>query len=140
MIRDLGIDKPVVDPTAMAPEELLAEIREMIKRLLELRGPLPEGAHAVRQGPALPRRGAGDAGARRRPVHEVTQIATYFTARYGERIAAEVGIDPREHAVDLDGMRARRASPDVERMSYRDLQARRELIRKRMEDHRRRRR
>ena len=28
---------------------------------------------------------------------------------------------------------------DVERMSYRDLQARRELIRKRMEDHRRKR-
>jgi ubiquinone biosynthesis protein len=69
---------------------------------------------------------------------EVTQIATYFTERYGERIAAEVGIDPRQQAIDLDGMRAQFGlTPDVERMSYRDLQARRELIRKRMEEHRR---
>jgi ubiquinone biosynthesis protein len=69
---------------------------------------------------------------------EVTQIATYFTERYGERIAAEVGIDPRQQAIDLDGMRAQFGlTPDVDRMSYRDLQARRELIRKRMEEHRR---
>ena len=34
VIRDLGIDQPVRDPTAMAPEELLAEIREIIKHLL----------------------------------------------------------------------------------------------------------
>ena len=72
---------------------------------------------------------------------EVTHVAAYFTDRYGERIAAEVGIDPRQHAVDLDGMRAQLGvTSDVERMTYRDLQARRELIRKRMEDHHRRRR
>ena len=34
VIRDLGIDQPVKDPTTMAPEELLAEIREIIKHLL----------------------------------------------------------------------------------------------------------
>ena len=38
---------------------------------------------------------------------------------------------PRRHAGPAGG------DPDVERMRYRDLQARRELIRKRMEDHRR---
>jgi ubiquinone biosynthesis protein len=71
---------------------------------------------------------------------EVTHLAVYFTERYGARIAAEVGVDPRQHVVDLDGMRAQLGvSSDTERMSYRDLQARRELIRKRMEDHRRRR-
>jgi ubiquinone biosynthesis protein len=34
VIRDLGIDQPVKDPTTMAPEELLTEIREIIKLLL----------------------------------------------------------------------------------------------------------
>ncbi len=140
VIRDLGIDQPVRDPTTMAPEELLAEIREMIKKLLAYGARFPkvlmlyvkdllflDGALATL---------APDVDL----FQEVTHIAAYFTTRYGERIAAEVGIDPRQQEVDLDGMRAQLGvAADVERMSYRDLQARRELIRKRMEDHRRRR-
>jgi ubiquinone biosynthesis protein len=141
VIRDLGIDQPVKDPTAMAPEELLAEIRDIIKKLLGYGARIPkvlmlyvkdllfiDGALATL---------APDVDL----FQEVTHIATYFTQRYGERIAAEVGVDPRQRALDLDGMRAQLGvAPDVERMSYRDLQARRELIRKRMEDHRRHRR
>jgi ubiquinone biosynthesis protein len=141
VIRDLGIDQPVRDPTTMAPEELLAEIRTIIKHLLAYGARFPkvlmlyvkdllflDGALATL---------APDIDL----FEEVTHIATYFAARYGERIAAEVGIDPRQHMVDLDGMRAQLGvASDVERMSYRDLQARRELIRKRMEDHHRRRR
>ena len=137
VIRDLGIDQPVKDPTAMAPEELLAEIRDIIKKLLGYGARFPkvlmlyvknllflDGALATL---------APDVDL----FQEVTHIATYFTQRYGERIAAEVGVDPRQRALDLDGMRAQLGvAPDVERMSYRDLQARRELIRKRMEDHR----
>jgi ubiquinone biosynthesis protein len=71
---------------------------------------------------------------------EITQIAAYFTERYGARIAHDIGIDPRATKVDLDGMRASMGiSTDVEQLTYRDLQARRELIRSRMEEHRRRR-
>jgi ubiquinone biosynthesis protein len=138
VIRDLGIDQPVKDPTTMAPEELLTEIREIIKLLLAYGARFPkvlmlyvkdllflDGALATL---------APDVDL----FAEVTHIATYFTERYGERIASEVGVDPRQHALDLDGMRAQMGvTPDVESMSYRDLQARRELIRKRMEDHRR---
>jgi ubiquinone biosynthesis protein len=140
VIRDLGIDQPVKDPTTMAPEELLAEIREMIKKLLAYGARFPkvlmlyvkdllfiDGALATL---------APDVDL----FEEVIHLAAYFTQRHGERIAAEVGVDPRLHAVDLDGMRAQLGvSSEVEHMSYRDLQARRELIRKRMEDHRRRR-
>ena len=68
VMRDLGVDQPVKDPTQMAPEELIAEIRDLTKALLGLRRPDAEGADAVRQGPAVPRRGAGHAGPRRRPV------------------------------------------------------------------------
>ncbi len=106
VIRDLGIDQPVKDPTTMAPEELLAEIRTIIKHLLAYGARFPkvlmlyvkdllflDGALATL---------APDVDL----FQEVTHIAAYFTARYGERIAAEVGIDPRQHGVDLDGMRA----------------------------------
>ena len=138
VISDLGLDQPVKDPTAMTPDELLGEIREMIKKLLGYGARFPkvlmlyvkdllflDGALATL---------APDVDL----FSEVTQIATYFTERYGARIAAEVGVDPRQKAIDLDGMRAQFGlTPDVERMSYRDLQARRDVIRKRMEEHRR---
>jgi ubiquinone biosynthesis protein len=141
VIRDLGMDQPAKDPTTMAPDELLKEIREIIKHLLAYGASFPkvlmlyvkdllflDGALATL---------APDVDL----FAEVTHIAMYFTERYGERIAAEVGIDPRQHAVDLDTMRAQLGvASDVEHMTYRDLQARRELIRKRMEDHRRHRR
>jgi ubiquinone biosynthesis protein len=140
VIRDLGIDQPVRDPTQMSPDELLAEIRDMIKKLLAYGARFPkvlmlyvkdllfiDGALATL---------APDVDL----FEEVTRLATYFTVRYGERIAAEVGVDPRERQVDLGGMRAQLGvSDDVQRMTYRDLQGRRELIRKRMEERRRRR-
>ncbi len=69
----------------------------------------------------------------------MTEIATYFTSRYGERIAHDIGIDPRERPLDIDGVRAAiGVGEDVESLTYRDLQARRELIRRRMEEHHRR--
>ena len=136
IIHDLGIDQPVKDPTQMAPEELLAEIREIIKKLLAYGARFPkvlmlyvkdllfiDGALATL---------APDVDL----FAEVTHIAMYFTERYGDRIAADVGVDPRQQAIDLDGMRAQLGvTSEVESMSYRDLQARREVIRSRMEEH-----
>lgn len=138
VIRDLGLDQPVKDPTQMSPDELLGEIRDIVKKLLAYGARFPkvlmlyvkdllfiDGALATL---------APDVDL----FQEITRIAVYFTARHGERIAAEVGVDPRRTEVDLEGFKASLGvSNDVETMSYRDLQARRELIRRRMEDHRR---
>jgi ubiquinone biosynthesis protein len=139
VIRDLGIDQPVKDPTQMSPDELLAEIRDVIKKLLAYGARFPkvlmlyvkdllfiDGALATL---------APDVDL----FEEITRVALYFTQRYGERIAMEVGVDPRERAVDLDGFRAQLGvSNEVGTMTYRELQDRRALIRRRMEDHRRR--
>ena len=137
VVRDLGLDQPAQDPTTMDPDELLRQIRELTKSLLSYGARFPkllmlfvkdllflDGALATL---------APDVDL----FAEVAQVAAYFTSRYGERIAADIGIDPREHPVDMDGVRAAiGVTPDVERLSYRDLQARRELIRHRMEDRR----
>ena len=136
VVADFGLDKPPMDPTMMAPDELLREIRELTRQLLAYGARFPkilmlfvkdllflDGALAT-LAPDVDLFG------------EITQIAAYFTTRYGARIAADIGIDPREHPVELDGVRAAvGVSGDVEALTYRDLQARRELIRKRMEDH-----
>ncbi|MBO0729151.1 MAG: AarF/ABC1/UbiB kinase family protein [Acidimicrobiaceae bacterium] len=137
VVRDLGLDRPPMDPTTMSPEDLLAEIREVTKQLLAYGARFPkvlmlfvknflflDGALATL---------APDVDL----FAEVVQIAAYFTARHGERIAAEVGLDPRLHPVDMEGIRAAVGVGDeVDRLTYRDLQARRALIRSRMESHR----
>jgi ubiquinone biosynthesis protein len=139
VISDLGLDQPVRDPTQMSPEELLAEIRDVVKRLLAYGARFPkvlmlyvkdllfiDGALATL---------APDVDL----FEEITRVAMYFTQRYGERIAAEVGVDPRQRELDLDGFRAQLGvTPEVQTMTYRELQERREIIRRRMEDHGRR--
>jgi ubiquinone biosynthesis protein len=141
VIADLGIEGPVKDPTAMTPDELLNEIRELTKSLLAYGARFPkvlmlfvkdllfiDGALAT-LAPDLDL------------FAEVAAIAAYFAEHHGERIASDVGVDPRSTVVDLDGMRASLGvTSEAESMSYRDLRARRELIRERMEQHQRRRR
>jgi len=68
---------------------------------------------------------------------EITHVATYFAEQHGARIAAETGIDPCAERIDLDGLRASMGmTADVETITHRQLQERRELIRTRMEEHR----
>jgi ubiquinone biosynthesis protein len=138
VVTELGLDRPPVDPAAMTPDQMLTEIRDITKKLLAYGARFPkvlmlfvkdllflDGALATL---------APDIDL----FAEVAQVAAYFTATYGERIARDIGIDPRDHLVDMDGVRAAvGVGGDVDHLTYRELQQRRELIRKRMDDHRR---
>ena len=62
----------------------------------------------------------------------MASIATYFASRHGGRIAAEIGVDPRERGVDLTGVRSSLGlAPETDKISYRELQERREQVRRR---------
>jgi ubiquinone biosynthesis protein len=140
VVTDFGLDRPPRDAAAMSPEEMLGEIRELTKQLLAYGAKFPkvlmlfvkdllflDGALATL---------APDVDL----FAEITRIAAYFTVRYGARIAADIGIDPRQHEVDMDAVRTGLGvSGDTESLTYRELRDRREVIRKRMEDHRRKR-
>ena len=139
VIHDLGIDQPVKDPTQMTPDELLAEIREVMKKLLAYGARFPKVLMLYVKDLLFIDGALATLAPEVDLFQEITRIAMYFTTRYGEQIAAEIGIDPRQHEVDLGGFRAQLGVGDeVTSMTYRELQDRRELIRKRMEDHRRR--
>jgi ubiquinone biosynthesis protein len=138
VVDELGLVGPPVDPTALTPEQMLAEVRNLTRKLLEYGARFPkvlmlfvknllflDGALATL---------APDVDL----FAEVSQIALYFATTYGERIAHDIGVDPREHPLDLDAVRAVvGVGEDVDRLTYRQLQERRELIRRRMESHRR---
>jgi ubiquinone biosynthesis protein len=136
VMRDLGVDQPVKDPTQMEPEELIAELRELTKALLAYGARMPKELMLFIKNMLFLDGALATLAPDVDLFQEITDIATYFATRYGERIAHDVGIDPRQQVVDLEGFKASMGlTDDVEHLTYRELQARRETIRTRMEEH-----
>jgi ubiquinone biosynthesis protein len=133
VVRDLGLDAPPVDPTTLTADELVAEIQRVTKALIGYGAKLPkelllfvknlvflDGAIAT-LAPDLDLFG------------EIQQLALYFATTYGERIATEVGMDRTTYQLDMASVKGSfGVDPTVETLTYRDLQARRELIRSRI--------
>ena len=134
VIKDLGLDKPQPDVALLSAEELTAQLRDLTKQLLAYGARMPkelmlfvkdmlflDGAVAT-LAPGIDLLG------------EVARIATYFAERHGERIAADIGVDPRVVPVDLAGLRdSMGLPPETEQFTYRDLQERREIVRKKFD-------
>jgi ubiquinone biosynthesis protein len=60
----------------------------------------------------------------------MTEMSMYFAQRHGDRITAEVGIDPRTVEVDLTGVKASFGlDAETSSLTHRDLQARRAMMR-----------
>jgi ubiquinone biosynthesis protein len=126
LATDLGLDKPVIDPTTLAPEALLVEVRDLTKRLLEYGAKFPKILMLFVKDLLFVDGSLASLAPDIDLFAEVAEIATYFTSRYGERIAHDIGIDPRQHPIDMAGVRAAvGVGEDVEELTYRDLQARR---------------
>jgi ubiquinone biosynthesis protein len=68
---------------------------------------------------------------------EIVAVVMYFHEHHGERIAREMGLAAGAvPAVDLDGIRASFGITEpVDHLTYQELQERRDLIRRRMEQH-----
>ena len=136
---DLDLDQ-TVDPTALSADELVTWLRELTKKLLE------HGARAPKELMLFVKNMMflDGAIARLAPdldiLEEVQAVHTEIAMRHGERLAAELGIDPALVAeFDMDSIKAGMGvSLDTERLTYRDVQQRREIIRERLEEKRRR--
>lgn len=137
VIVDLGLDQPPSDPTTMSPDELLGELRQLTKQLLGYGTRFPKVLMLVVKDLLFLDGALATLAPDVDLLAEVVSIAGWFASHHGARIAAEVGIDPRQQLLDPEGMRAAMGVPDeIEHLTYRDLQARRALIRSRMEERR----
>jgi ubiquinone biosynthesis protein len=66
-------------------------------------------------------------------IDEVAQMSIYFATRHGDRIMADVGIDPRSVELDMAAVKANLGVDDsVDTLTYRQLQQRREAIREKL--------
>ena len=135
VIRDLGLDRPPVDPTTLSGDELVREIQQVVKALLGYGARMPKELMLFVKNLVF----LDGAIARLAPdldlFAEITSISMHFAHRHGERIAADIGLDPRSWDLDLSGVKASFGLDEsVEKLTYRDLQKRREVIRQRLGD------
>ena len=131
--HDLGLLEEVVDPTTMDADQLVAELQRVVKALLAYGARMPKELMLFVKNMVF----LDGAIARLAPdldlLGEIAHVATYFATNHGMRLAAEVGMDPTEYEFDADGVRAAfGVDGSVETMTYRDLQERRETIRRRL--------
>ena len=68
---------------------------------------------------------------------EIQQVHAEIAHRHGARLAAELGLDPSvANQFDMDAIKAAMGVPDVEKLTYREVQERRDIVRKRLEEKR----
>ena len=140
VIADLNLEGPVKDPTKMSADELIAEMRELTKGLLGYGARLPKELMLFIKDLLFLDAALATLAPDVDLLQEVSDLAMYFAAAHGEQITRDIGIDPRQITVDLDGLKASMGlTGEVEGITHRELQERRDVIRKRMEDRQRRR-
>ncbi|MGE0881511.1 MAG: ABC1 kinase family protein [Acidimicrobiia bacterium] len=135
VITDLRLDQDPIDPTTLSAEELIGEIQRVVKALIGYGARIPkelmlyvknlvflDGAIAT-LAPDLDLLG------------EIATVSMHFATAHGERLSRELGIDATSVEVDMAGWKgAFGVDQSTERLTYRELQERRDLIRKRMSE------
>src|SRR4029077_6603244 len=128
VFRDLGLDR-TIDPTQLSADELVHELQDLTKKLLEYGARAPKELMLFVKNMMF----LDGAIARLAPdldiLKELESIHVEIAARHGLRLAAELGIDRSVTAeFDMQAMKAAMGVPDVETLTYRDVQERREII------------
>lgn len=134
IIRDLGLDKAPIDPTTLDQDELVGEIQRIIKALMGYGARLPKILMLYVKNLVF----LDGAISRLAPdldlIGEFANISTHMAMNYGDQLASELGVDPATLSADKDAIKASFGIVDdsTDSVTYAELQARRDLIRKRL--------
>jgi ubiquinone biosynthesis protein len=136
VILELRLDQPTIDPTTLSGEELVQEVQRVVKALLGYGAKLPKELMLYVKNMVF----LDGAISRLAPdldvLQEIATISMMFAERHGERLAGELGIAADAVELNFDGVKASMGlETHVEGITYRELQARRDLINKRMREH-----
>jgi ubiquinone biosynthesis protein len=133
VIRDLGLDKPPIDPTSLSGDEILKEVQRVVKALLGYGASMPKELMLYVKNMVFLDGAIAHLAPDLDILAEITNISMLFASRHGEQLGRDLGFDPSSVRIDLDGFKQSIGiDPDVARLTHRDLQARRALIQQRM--------
>ncbi len=135
VIRELGLDQAAVDLTGMSPEALTGEMQRVIKALLGLGARMPKTLMLFIKNMVFLDGAIATLAPDLDIFAELAGITTTFSTRHADRLERDLGELMNGWTMDLDGIKAGYGvDPTVtDSLTYRDLQERRMLIRKRME-------
>jgi len=132
VIRDLGLDRPPVDPTTLSADEMVHELQNVVKQLLAYGARMPKELMLFVKNLVFLDGAIASMAPDLDLFAEIAEISMYFAETHGDRIAADIGIDPRTYELDMAGVRAGFGVDEgTDSLTYRELQERRELIRSR---------
>jgi ubiquinone biosynthesis protein len=132
VIRDLGLDRPPVDPTTLSADEMVHELQNVVKQLLAYGARMPKELMLFVKNLVFLDGAIASMAPDLDLFAEIAEISMYFAETHGDRIAADIGIDPRTYRLDMAGVKASFGLDEsTESLTYRDLQQRREIIRNR---------
>jgi ubiquinone biosynthesis protein len=135
VVHDLGLDQPPVDPTTLSADEMVGEIQRVVKALLGYGARLPKELMLFVKNMVFLDGAIATLAPDLDLFAEIASISTYFAQTHGERIAEEIGMEFGTYEMDLTGVKGSfGVDPSTERLTYRELQERRELIRSRFQN------
>jgi ubiquinone biosynthesis protein len=139
VIADLGLDQPMMDPTLMGADELVAELRDLTKKLLEYGARAPKELMLFVKNMMFLDGATATLAPDLDIIGEIAHVYLYFQEHYGDRIAADLGLDATPD-LDLVSVKAGLGlgADAADRLSYAEVRQRRELIRSRMQAQQRR--
>jgi len=133
VVKELGLDRPPIDPTKLSADELVKEIQQTIKALLGIGAKMPKELMLFVKNLVFLDGAIASLAPDLDLFGEIAHIATHFAVNHGARITADVGVDPRTQMIDLSGVKASfGVDTTMETLTYRELQERRALIRDRL--------
>lgn len=133
VVRDLGLDQPALDPTTLEADELVAELQRVTKALISYGAKIPKELLLFVKNLVFLDGAIATLAPDLDLFAEIQQISMYFATTHGERIASEVGMDPSTYQLDMAGVKGSfGVDPTIETLTYRDIQERRDTIRKRL--------
>ena len=136
LIKDLGLDRPPIDPLSITPDQLLEEMREVVKKLLGYGARLPKELMLFIKDMLFLDGALATLAPDVDIFGEIAHVAEHMATRHGEEIAKQIGIEPGAFDIDLTGVKnSFGLGEGVQTLTHRELQERRQLMQKRMEAH-----
>jgi ubiquinone biosynthesis protein len=139
VVRDLDLEGPVKDPGQMSADELVREMREITKKLLGYGARAPKELMLFVRNMMFLNSATAVLAPDLDMLQQMMAIYLYFAQTHGDQIMREVGVDASFAEPDPDAIRAAfMVDPTVETLTFRDLQARRDDVRQKLQRQRQR--
>lgn len=132
VIEDLGLNADPPDPSAMSPEELIAELQRIIKSLLAYGAKIPKELMLYMKNMVFLDSAVASLAPSLDVLAEIEALTSKLTTKHAQQIFSDIGMMVAEKDLSLGGFKSSLGvSADTTSLSYQDLLERRAIIQRR---------